>query len=294
MRSCTICPRECGVDRAHSLGYCCVKDTLTVSRAALHHWEEPCISGTKGSGTVFFSGCNVGCVFCQNHRISRGRTGKEITPERLCDIFFELKEQGAHNINLVTPTHYLPQLLPVIEKAKKNGIGIPFVYNCSGYEKVEMLRAAEGLIDIYLPDFKFISPVLSTRYANATDYGEIAKRAIHEMVRQQPVCRFDEDGIIEQGVIVRHLMLPGNLKDSKDVLAYLAHTYKDQIFISIMNQFTPTPQLLKYPEINRCVTKQEYDKLIDYAISLDIEQAYIQEGETAKESFIPDFSNQGV
>lgn len=294
MTSCISCPRQCGVNRAETLGFCRVPYTFTVARAALHHWEEPCISGNSGSGTVFFSGCNLGCVFCQNHRISRGQTGKEITPERLLDIFFELKEQGANNINLVTPTHYLPQLLPVIRQAKDEGLALPFLYNCGGYEPTHFLQKAEGLIDIYLPDMKYISSVLSARYSHAENYAEVAKNAIAEMVRQQPECVFDDAGILQKGVIVRHMMLPGNLSDSKAVVSYLHKTYGEQIFLSLMNQFTPTEALSDYPEINRKVTVREYDNLIDYAISIGVEQAFIQEGETAKESFIPDFSNQGV
>ena len=294
MSRCTICPRACGADRDETVGVCGVTNNITLSRAALHHWEEPCISGKNGSGTVFFSGCNLGCVFCQNHRISRGKTGKEITGKRLFDIFFELKEQGAHNINLVTPTHYLPQILPVVQKAKDEGIGIPFIYNCGGYEKVDTLRAAEGLIDIYLPDFKYMSSALSARYSGASDYKDVAKAALAEMVRQQPDLTFDEDDMLQKGVLVRHMMLPGNLSDSKAVIRYLFTTYENRIFISIMNQFTPTKALSRYSEINRKVTEKEYDALLDYAISLGIEQAFIQEGDTAKESFIPDFSNQGV
>ena len=294
MDACFTCPRNCGADREHSLGFCRVPETLTVSRAALHFWEEPCISGERGSGTIFFSGCNLGCVFCQNHRISRGQTGKEISSGRLYEIFFELKDQGAHNINLVTPTHYLPQILPVIEKAKNDGISLPFVYNCGGYEKIEMLKAAEGLIDIYLPDVKYISSSLSARYSGVADYAEVAKAAITEMVRQQPACLLDENNLMQKGVIVRHMILPGFLADSKAVLSYLHETYGEQIFLSIMNQFTPTDALSAYPELCRTITKREYDHLIDYAISIGIEQAFIQEGETAKESFVPDFSNQGV
>jgi len=294
MSPCFTCPRNCGTDRKKGLGFCRVPDDFQVSRAALHFWEEPCLSGETGSGTVFFSGCNLGCVFCQNHRISRGQTGKIITADRLFKIFFELKEQGANNINLVTPTHYLPKLLPVIQKAKHEGLALPFVYNCGGYEKVETLKRAEGLIDIYLPDFKYLSPSLAKRYSHAEDYPETAKAALAEMVRQQPACRFRENDMLQKGVIVRHMMLPGNLADSKAVITYLHETYGEQILLSIMNQFTPTEALVAYPEINRKVTEKEYDALIDYAISIGVEEAYIQEGETATDSFIPDFSNQGV
>ncbi len=293
--SCNICPRECGIDRNNGkTGFCRTKNEILVARASLHHWEEPCISGTKGSGTVFFSGCNLACVYCQNYKISRGNTGKEISSERLCEIFFELKEKGAHNINLVTPTHFLPQVIKAIKKAKDNSINIPFVYNCGGYEKVESLKALDGLIDIYMPDFKYMSPHLSEKYSSAPDYSEVAKGAILEMVRQIPECEFDKAGLMKKGVIVRHMMLPGGLSDSKKILKYLIKTYKSQIYISIMNQFTPTENLENYPEINRKVTDREYEKLLDFALSQGIENAYIQEGETAKESFIPDFDMRGI
>lgn len=293
--NCRICPRNCGINRANGeTGFCRTGATLAVSRAALHHWEEPCISGNRGSGTVFFAGCNLRCVFCQNAQISRGKAGKKISADRLYEIFFELKEQGAHNINLVTPTHFLPQILPVIQRAKLRNIDIPFVMNCGGYESVELLKSAEGLIDIYLPDFKYMSGSLAQKYSHAANYATVAKAALAEMVRQQPKCAFSEDGILNRGVIVRHMMLPGNIKDSKAVLRYLYEAYANQIFISIMNQFTPTAELVHYPEINRKVTPREYDRLIDFAISLGLEQAFVQEGETALESFIPAFDNRGV
>lgn len=234
--ACRICPKNCGVNREiGETGFCRAGANLTVARAALHHWEEPCISGSRGSGTVFFAGCNLGCVFCQNAKISRGGAGKEITADRLYEIFFELERKGAHNINLVTPSHFLPKILPVIRRAKENGFKIPFVMNCGGYESVDSLKALEGLIDIYLPDFKYISPKLAEKYSHAPNYAEIAKAALSEMVRQQPACCFSEDGLLTRGVIVRHLLLPGQIKDAKAVLSYLFKTYGNQIFISIMN-----------------------------------------------------------
>ncbi len=295
LKNCRICPRNCGVDRiSGQVGFCRTKGEIFVSRASLHHWEEPCISGTNGSGTVFFSGCNLSCVFCQNYKISRGDIGKEITSERLTEIFFELKEKGAHNINLVTPTHFLPHIIKSVKTAKDMHIGIPFVYNCGGYEKIESIKALEGLIDIYMPDFKYMSVELSKKYSLAPDYAEVSKSAISEMVKQVPECEFDNDGMMKKGVIVRHMMLPGCLLDSKKILKYLIKTYKNQIFISIMNQFTPTENLINYPEINRKVTNREYEKLLDFALSQGLENAYIQEGETAKESFIPDFDMRGI
>ena len=293
--NCTLCPRKCGVNRVNGeTGFCGETSKIKAARAALHHWEEPCISGERGSGTVFFSGCNLGCIFCQNHEISRGQAGKEVSPERLFDVFFELKEQGAHNINLVTPTPFLPTILDVVKKAKKENIGIPFILNCGGYESVEMLKEAEGLIDVYLPDFKYISADLAEQYSRAKDYPEVAKTALFEMVRQRPKCVFSEDGMIVKGVIVRHLILPGCVKDSKDVLSYLHRTYKDQIYVSIMNQYTPVRHLSAYPKLNRPVTMREYERVLEHALSIGIEQAFVQEGETAKEGFIPAFDHEGV
>ena len=291
---CSLCPRMCQVDREVTTGYCGVKQTLRVARAALHFWEEPCISGEEGSGAVFFTGCNLRCVFCQNFQIARAEQGKEITIERLAEIFLELQEQKANNINLVTATHYVPQVVEALKIAKERGLCIPVVYNCGGYEAVDTLKLLEGLVDIYLPDFKYVDSERAKRYSCAENYPEIAKEALAEMVRQQPEAKFDERGIMKKGVIVRHLMLPGGIKDSKAVVKYLYETYGDQIYISLMNQYTPLPHVAEYPEINRKVKKFEYDRLVDYAISLGVENGFIQEGETAEESFIPAFTNEGV
>ena len=291
---CSLCPRMCMADREITTGYCGVKNTLRVARAALHFWEEPCISGKEGSGAVFFTGCNLRCVFCQNYQIVRAAQGKEITIERLAEIFLELQEQKANNINLVTATHYVPQVVEALKLAKEQGLHIPVVYNCGGYESVETLKMLEDLVDIYLPDFKYVDTERAKRYSHAENYPEVAKAALAEMVRQQPEAEFDERGIMKKGVIVRHLMLPGGIKDSKAVVKYLYETYGDQIYISLMNQYTPLPHVEEYPEINRKVKKFEYDRLVDYAISLGVENGFIQEGETAEESFIPAFTNEGV
>ena len=291
---CSLCPRMCNIDREVTTGYCGVKNTLRVARAALHFWEEPCISGEEGSGAVFFTGCNLRCVFCQNYQIARAEQGKEITVERLAEIFLELQEQKANNINLVTATHYVPQVVEALKMAKEKGLYIPVVYNCGGYETVETLKLLEGLVDIYLPDFKYVDSERAKRYSRAEDYPEVAKAALAEMVRQQPKAEFDERGIMKKGVIVRHLMLPGGIKDSKAVVNYLYETYGDQIYISLMNQYTPLPHVADYPEIDRKLKKFEYDRLVDYAISLGVENGFIHEGETAKESFIPAFTNEGV
>lgn len=296
LESCRLCARNCGVDRdSGKMGVCKETSELVVARAALHMWEEPCISGKAGSGTIFFSGCNLRCVFCQNHNIAQGFVGKKITTQRLVDIFFELEEKGANNINLVTPTHYVPQIIEAIHKAKTNGIQIPFVYNTGCYENLETVKMLDGLIDIYLPDMKYKSSDMSQRYSHAKDYFQVASVALKEMVRQVGDAIIDEStGIMKKGVIVRHLLLPGGLNDSKEVVRYLYNTYKDSIYISLMNQYTPLPQVKDYPEINRRVTKKEYDKLVDFAIDLGVENGFIQDGKTASESFIPEFDLKGV
>ena len=292
---CTLCPKECGVDRTNGkVGFCGANDKIKIARASLHQWEEPCLSGANGSGTVFFSGCNMTCVYCQNGEISHKNKGIEITKERLCDIFFELKEKGAHNINLVTAGHFLPIVLDAVSKAKEKNIDIPFVYNSSGYEKVESLERADGLIDIYLPDFKYIDKTQASRYSKAPDYPEVAMKAIDEMVRQRPKCIFDDNGIMCSGVIVRHLLLPNGLTDSKKAIKYLYEKYGDNIYISIMSQYTPFGNLDNFPELLNKVKSSDYEKLIDYAVKIGITNAFIQEGEAASESFIPDFSGQGV
>lgn len=292
---CQLCPRACLVNRhQQKMGYCHETDKLVIGRAALHFWEEPCLSGVRGSGAVFFAGCNMGCVFCQNHELSQGKAGKSITLERLVQIFFELKEQGAHNINLVTPTHYIPHLVSALKKAKKEGLELPIIYNCSGYESVASLEHLEGLIDIYLPDFKYNDEALALKYSKAKGYPQKVKEAIAEMVRQVGEPVFDEEGMMQKGVIVRHLLLPGQLMDAKAIVRYLYETYGDTIFLSLMNQYTPLPYVKDYPELDRKVTQKAYDRLIDFALSLGVENAFIQEGETAKESFIPAFDGEGV
>lgn len=292
---CTLCPRNCGVDRTMGQkGYCRVDDQLLIARAALHMWEEPCISGEEGSGAVFFSGCSMGCIFCQNHEISAGRTGKVITVERLAEIFLELQEKKANNINLVTAGHYVPLIKEALLQAKHIGLQIPVVYNSSGYEKVETLQMLEGLIDIYLPDFKYMDPELAREYSHAPDYPEIAQKAIEEMVRQAGEPQFDERGMMQKGVIVRHLMLPGCLLDSRRIVRYLYETYGNRIFISMMSQYTPMPRVADDPRLGQKVRKKSYDALLNYAIELGVENGFFQEGETAKESFIPAFDCEGV
>lgn len=295
---CDLCPRKCLVDRKKGeKGICGQTENLKVARAALHFWEEPCISGDAGSGAVFFSGCPLHCVLCQNENIANGTVGKEISLERLVDIFLELQEKRANNINLVTPGHFVPQIVKALDQARKEGLTLPVVYNTSSYETVDTLKMLEGYVDIYLPDFKYMSQVLSKKYSHAPDYAEVAKAAIAEMVRQTGKAVFvngDEDNLILRGTIVRHLTLPGCMEDSMQILKYLHETYGDMIYISIMNQFTPLSNLEKYPELNRRITDEEYETLVDYAIDIGIENGFIQEGDTAEESFIPAFDCEGV
>lgn len=297
---CKLCPRMCKINRENKKnGICGVTSQLKVARAALHFWEETCISGTRGSGAVFFSGCALHCVFCQNQMIANGSAGKVIEKERLVEIFLELQEQGANNINLVTPGQYIPHIVWSVEQARNQGLQIPIVYNTSSYENVDSLKQLEGIVDIYLPDFKYWSPEIAAKYSHAPDYPEVAKAAIAEMVRQQPRPEFFEEqdeglDIIKKGVIVRQLLLPGQLKDAKQIVKYLYETYGNQIYLSLMSQFTPLPHVKDYPELNRRVSARTYERYVDYAISLGVENGFIQEGDVAEESFIPEFDGQGV
>lgn len=305
MSCCTLCPRECRVDReAGEKGFCREGAVLRIARAALHMWEEPCISGTRGSGTVFFTGCNLACVYCQNYDISRSKKGTEITVDRLAEIFMELQQKGAHNINLVTPTHYVTRIIEALDIARARGLRIPIVYNTGGYEKVETISRLENYVDIWMPDMKYMSGGLSEKYSRARDYFTVASAALEEMVRQIEAKRskapggdFDADGIMRRGIIVRHMTLPGNTADSKRILRYLHEKYGDRIHISIMSQYTPMPHITDncmYPELARRVSADEYGRLTAFAERIGISEGFIQEGEAALESFIPAFDNQGV
>jgi uncharacterized Fe-S protein pflX, homolog of pyruvate formate lyase activating proteins len=293
--NCLLCPRKCGINRrTGQTGVCGVSSEIKVARAALHYWEEPCISGKRGSGAVFFSGCSLHCVFCQNREISDGKEGKVISKERLSDIFMELAGKGANNINLVTPGQYIPDIVWAVNDARSRGMKLPIIYNTSGYENVTELKLLEGIVDVYLPDFKYMDSTLSAMYSRAKDYPSVAKQALSEMVRQQPdVVIDDATGLIQKGVIVRQLLLPGHVNDAKAVLKYLYDTYHDHVYISMMSQFTPIA-LKDYPEINRTVTKREYERLVNYALEIGITNAFIQEGDVAKDSFIPAFDCEGV
>ena len=293
-KKCNLCPRNCLTDRTIKPGTCGVKDKLIVARASLHYWEEPPISGETGSGTIFFTGCNLKCIFCQNYDISTKLIGKEITIEDLATICINLEKQGANNINLVTPTPHVPLIIKGIKLAKEKGLTIPIVYNTSGYETIETIKMLNGIVDIYLPDMKYYDDSYAIKYSHAKDYFKYASAALKEMYKQVGKPVFNKDGMIQKGIIVRHLMLPGLLNDSKKIIKYLYDTYKDNIYISIMNQYTPLKTFKTYTNLNNKVTNEEYDELIDYALDLGIKKAFIQEGETQSESFIPDFLNQNL
>ena len=285
---CSICPRHCNVDRSVNLGFCQSPDNFRVARAALHFWEEPCISGKEGSGTVFFSGCNLKCVFCQNNEISAENKGVEISDDKLISIFENLISQGANNINLVNPTHYAKRLAKVLGRWKSP---VPIDYNSSGYEEVETLKALDGLIDIYLPDLKYIRAEKAMRYSKAADYFEKASVALLEM-RRQVEDKFDGD-IMKSGMIIRHLILPQNTNSSIAVLDFIKSNFPNT-FVSLMAQYTPCGDLSEFPEINRKITKREYEKVVNYAFDNSFDKLFIQELSSADKSFIPKFDFTGV
>ncbi len=286
---CSICPRKCKIDRDINTGFCQSPSVFRVARAALHYWEEPCISGENGSGTVFFSGCNLRCVYCQNYEISRENKGMEISDERLIEIFESLIEQGANNINLVNPTHYASRLADVLTKWKSP---VPIVYNSSGYEKAETLKALDGLVDIYLPDLKYIRADKALRYSAAGDYFERASKAIMEM-RRQVRDRFDSDGMMQSGMIVRHLILPQNTNSSIEILKWLKENLPDT-YVSLMAQYTPCGELDGTPELKRRITRREYDKVADFAVANGFEKLFLQELASADSNFIPKFDFTGI
>ena len=293
-KRCNLCSRKCLINRYERNGVCGANAKVKIARAALHYWEEPCLSGDNGSGTVFFSNCSLKCIFCQNKKISTNGFGKEIELEELSNIYLNLQKQGANNINLVTPTHYVPSIIRSLNIAKKNGLKLPIVYNTSSYETKETIKLLNGNIDIYLPDLKYYNDEYAYNYSNVKDYFKIATDNIKEMYNQVGKNIFDENGIMTKGVIVRVLLLPNHVEDAKKILKYLYETYKDNIYISIMNQYTPVECIEEYSDLNRKVTEEEYDELINYACDLGMINAFIQEGETQSESFIPDFNLDGI
>lgn len=289
--TCNMCPRKCNVDRDSKAGFCGMKNTIKIARAGLHFWEEPCISGTNGSGTVFFSGCPLKCVYCQNEEISSGGFGKEISVNRLAEIFRELEEKGAHNINLVTPTHYSEQICKAFELYKPN---IPVVYNCSGYESIETLDKLKDIVDIYLTDLKYFDSEVSKKYSKAEDYFEVASAAVKKMTLQQPENIFDENGIMQKGVIIRHLVLPLNTMQTKKILEWIKENLPDNVIISLMSQYVPTAGSVEFKEINRRLTTREYEKVLDYFEESGFENGFMQELSSSKKDFIPPFNLEGV
>lgn len=294
--SCTLCPRMCRADRIRSHGFCGAGSTVRIARAALHLWEEPCISGTNGSGTVFFSGCTLKCIFCQNHELSHENYGKDISTKRLSEIFLELQSQGAHNINLVTATHYLPSIREALDLVRAD-LHIPVVYNCGGYERPETLREFSDYIDIYLPDLKYYDPVLSEKYSSAKNYFEVASKAIEEMIRLTDGLEWNQENpdLLQKGVIIRHMVLPGAKNDSIRLLHWMHDALPTGKFmVSLMSQYTPFYKSHLYPEINRRITSYEYRKVLDTAIELGLVHGYMQEKSSAKEEYTPPFDLSGV
>ncbi len=294
LKSCTLCPKKCGINRLiGETGFCGASDKIRIAKSCLHFWEEPCISGKEGSGAVFFSHCTLKCVFCQNYAISTQNRGRLADEDELAEIFLKLQSEGANNINLVTPTHFVPQIIYALEKAKKRGLNLPIIYNTSGYENPETIKLLDGYVDVFLPDFKYFNDKYAVKYSAAKDYFKIASAALAQMFAQVGKCEFDNRGIIKKGVIVRHLMLPGLLFDTKKILDYLHAEYGNDIYISIMSQYTPLPTLPdRFPELNRKINMKMYDKLLDYAAGIGIENAFVQDGASASESFIPDFYSE--
>ena len=295
LKKCSLCPRKCYVNRLDGeLGFCKASKDVKIAKVSLHTWEEPCISGTLGSGTVFFSNCNLNCVFCQNHNISQLGTGKTVSINRLSEIFLEQQQRGAHNINLVTPTHYVPQIIDALKIAKEKGLNIPILYNSNGYENIDTIKALRGFIDVYLPDLKYCNDKYALKYSKAPNYFNTASAVITEMASQVGEAIFDVNGIIQKGVIIRHLMLPGLLFDSKKVIDYIYTTFKDSVYISLMNQYTPMHEAARYSEINKPLNPKHYDSLIDYCVNLGITKGFIQESGTSSTAFVPDFDLSGV
>lgn len=292
---CMLCPRRCQVNRNNGeTGICGQTNIIKAARASLHFWEEPVISGKNGSGTVFFSGCSLNCIYCQNYRLSKENRGIEISQERLAQVFLELEDKGAHNINLVTAEHFAPSICVALCIAKEKGLKIPIILNSSGYTSISTLKKLKKYIDIYLVDFKYYADDIARKLSNVNDYYAVADKAIEEMVRQQPKLIYDEDGMLKKGVIVRHLCLPGNVKDSKIILKKLFEKYGNNICYSIMSQFTPTDNTKNFPPLNRKLKDREYEEVIDFCIALGMDNAFIQEGDSASESFIPEFDGEGI
>jgi putative pyruvate formate lyase activating enzyme len=290
LSTCSLCPRNCGINREKNLiGYCGAGLDIKIAKSMLHHWEEPCISGTRGSGTVFFSNCNMKCVYCQNYTISQQEMGNKISIDNLSNIFLELQAQGAHNINLVTPTHYVPQIIESVLLSKSNGLTLPIVYNSSGYENLDTIKLLNNIVDIYLPDIKYFDDRYAIKYSNAPGYFNYASTAIEEMLKQVGKAKFDDEGLIKKGVIIRHLMLPGLLFDSKKIIDFIYSNFGDSVYLSIMNQYTPVNKASLFSELAKPLNPSHYDSLIDYALNIGVKNGFIQDSGTSSEAFIPDF-----
>lgn len=292
--NCNLCPRRCGVNRTMSVGFCGAGDKVRIALVSLHQWEEPCLVGAKGAGTVFFSYCSLRCVYCQNHAISHGGQGVEVTTERLAEIFLEQQARGAATLDLVTPTHYVPQIIAALDIAKARGLTLPVVYNSSAYENVETIEALKGYVDIYLPDMKYMSAASGKEYSAAADYFAAASAAITCMVEQVGPVQFAVDGQLRRGVLVRHMVLPGHRHESMNIVKWLWETFGKTVQVSLMNQYTPMYKAAEHKPLNRRLTTFEYDSVVDYALQLGMENAYIQERRSASAEFVPDFNGAGV
>ncbi|MFZ5988621.1 MAG: radical SAM protein, partial [Bacillota bacterium] len=287
LTKCKSCPRQCNIDRSLYKGACGMGGLVKVAKAFLHKWEEPCISGTNGSGTVFFSGCNLRCVYCQNYAISQQHFGKEITPKELSEIYIRLQEMGAHNINLVTPSHFIPQIRESILSAKS--LKIPVIYNSNGYDNIDGLKMIEGLVDVFLPDLKYFTDETAVRYSRADNYFEVSSAAVMEMYRQVGTPVFDENGIIKKGLVIRHLILPGLVNESIKILDFIKNNFPDDVYVSLMSQYTPCYKAEDYPEISRRIIRREYERVLNHFFKLGLKNGYIQERDSAKKEYIPDF-----
>lgn len=294
-QNCELCPRKCRANRTNGqLGYCGADNSIRLARAALHHWEEPCISGTKGSGAVFFTFCNLGCLFCQNFMVSRGETGRIVSEERLAQIFLKLQSQGAHNLNLITPTHYLPDIIPALNLAKTKGFNLPVVYNSGGYESIETIEMLQEIVDVFLPDLKFASTATAKEFVNAPDYFSVATAAIKKMAALIGSCKLDRQGLMKRGLIVRHLVLPGKLEESRTILKWIKDELPEWVMVSLMGQYLPMGHAVNHPELGRKLTVAEYEATVDYLYELGLENGYVQDISAAAEEFIPEFDLTGV
>ena len=294
LRACKLCPRNCGIDRFYQIGFCGASDKVKIALVSLHQWEEPCLIGANGAGTVFFSNCNLRCCFCQNHQISQSGHGIEVDIDRLAEIFIEQQKRGAATIDLVTPTHYVPQIIAALKIAKSNGLVIPIVYNSNGYENVETVELLKGYVDIFLPDLKYFYDETAIKYSSAPGYFKAASKAISKMFELVGNIEFDDSGLMRRGVIIRHLILPNHRHESMRIVDWLYNNFGDAIYISLMNQYTPMFKAVQFKELNRRLTTFEYDSVVNYALELGVKNYYIQVGKTASEQFVPNFDLSGI